>query len=148
MGLSQALGTSIDERNEFAPFCTRILINGSETHCFFSTILSSCRSFETHPRLETTPKELVHHRVSRQLTLLLISIRVSLFYLIGLFDLWDGIRTLAISAGGTYAITAYIKGPYMPWIGFVFLMGHMSLNHIYRQILDDPGMVDITGESI
>ena len=72
---------------------------------------------------------------------------MSLFYLIGLFDLWDGIRTIAISAGGAYAISAYIKGPYMPWIGFVFLMGHMSINHIYRQILDDPGIIDITGKS-
>lgn len=35
----------------------------------------------------------------------------------------------------------------MPWIGFVFLMGHMSVNHIYRQLLNDPGVVDITGMS-
>lgn len=33
----------------------------------------------------------------------------------------------------------------MPWIGFIFLMGHMSISHIYRQILDDPAVVDITG---
>lgn len=33
----------------------------------------------------------------------------------------------------------------MPWIGFVFLMGHMSISHIYRQMVDDPQVVDITG---
>jgi lysophospholipid acyltransferase len=33
----------------------------------------------------------------------------------------------------------------MPWIGFVFLMGHMSINHIYRQWANDPSRVDITG---
>lgn len=33
----------------------------------------------------------------------------------------------------------------MPWVGFVFLMGHMSLNHIRRHIANDPSSVDITG---
>ncbi|KAH0030733.1 MBOAT family protein-like protein, partial [Aureobasidium melanogenum] len=33
----------------------------------------------------------------------------------------------------------------MPWVGFVFLMGHMSVNHIYRQIVNDPSTIDITG---
>lgn len=68
------------------------------------------------------------------------------FYLVGLFDFWDGIRTLAISAGGTYAIAKYLKtSPYMPWVGFVFLMGHMSISHIHRQIAATPSVVDITG---
>jgi lysophospholipid acyltransferase len=70
---------------------------------------------------------------------------VSLFYLVGLFDLWDGIRTFAYSAIGTYAIAYYIDGSLMPWVAFVFLMGHMSLSHIQRQILNDPSVVDITG---
>ena len=76
---------------------------------------------------------------------LLIPYRVSLFYLVGLFDLWDGFRTLLWGSVGAYAIAAYIDSPFMPWIGFVFLMGHMSISHIYRQILDDPGVVDVTG---
>jgi lysophospholipid acyltransferase len=33
----------------------------------------------------------------------------------------------------------------MPWIGFVFLMGHMSMNHLIRQNINDPSSVDITG---
>lgn len=52
-----------------------------------------------------------------------------------------------ISAGGAYIISAKIDSPYMPWIGFVFLMGHMSLNHIYRQAVGDDSVVDITGQS-
>jgi len=33
----------------------------------------------------------------------------------------------------------------MPWIGFVFLMGHLSVNQIARQAANDPSTVDITG---
>lgn len=73
------------------------------------------------------------------------NIAVSLFYLIGLFDLWDGLRTLIYSSAGIYAIAYYIDGSMMPWIGFIFLMGHMSINHISRQILDNPQVIDITG---
>lgn len=72
-------------------------------------------------------------------------IGVSLFYLVGLFDLWAGIRTILISSVGTYAIAYYIDGTFMPWIGFVFLMGHMSTNHITRQMTNNPSSVDITG---
>ena len=35
----------------------------------------------------------------------------------------------------------------MPWIGFVFVMGHMSVNHFYRQIANAPDKIDITGNS-
>lgn len=70
---------------------------------------------------------------------------MSTFYLIGLFSLWSGIRTLLISAVGAYVIAGYVEGPFMPWIGFVFLMGHMSISHIFRQFVNDPGVVDITG---
>jgi lysophospholipid acyltransferase len=31
-------------------------------------------------------------------------IAVSLFYLVGIFDLWSGIRTLFISSAGAYAM--------------------------------------------
>lgn len=33
----------------------------------------------------------------------------------------------------------------MPWVGFIFLMGHMSINHISRQSANTPEIVDITG---
>ncbi|KAL9133265.1 MAG: hypothetical protein Q9175_005558 [Cornicularia normoerica] len=75
----------------------------------------------------------------------LFIIAVSLFYLVGLFDLWSGIRTLFISSAGAYLIASYVDSPFMPWIGFVFIMGHMSVNHIYRQFANAPDKVDITG---
>ncbi|TGZ81040.1 MBOAT-domain-containing protein [Ascodesmis nigricans] len=75
----------------------------------------------------------------------LFLIIVSVFYLVGLFDLWGGVRTLLISAAGTYAIAAYFKGPMMPWIGFAFLMGHMLTSHVYREFYPQPGVVDVTG---
>ncbi len=71
---------------------------------------------------------------------------VSLFYLVGLFDLWTGIRTILISSVGAYMIAYNIDGPFMPWIGFVFVMGHMSVNHLYRQFVNAPDKVDITGK--
>lgn len=77
---------------------------------------------------------------------LIISINsVSLFYLVGLFDLWSGIRTIAISSIFTYCAAKYISGPFMPWIVFVFVMGHLSINHLARQLVNDPGIVDVTG---
>ncbi|MCJ1385934.1 lysophospholipid acyltransferase [Xylographa soralifera] len=75
----------------------------------------------------------------------LFIVAVSLFYLVGLFDLWSGIRTLLISSVGAYVIAAYIESPFMPWIGFVFLMGHMSVSHVHRQFAASPEEVDITG---
>ena len=33
----------------------------------------------------------------------------------------------------------------MPWIGFVFVMGHMSISHIFRQFINDASRVDVTG---
>lgn len=70
---------------------------------------------------------------------------VSMFYMVGLFDLWDGLRAFLYASGGAYAICYFIDGSLMPWIAFVFLMGHLSISHIQRQILNDPNVVDITG---
>ncbi|KAI1610420.1 MBOAT, membrane-bound O-acyltransferase family-domain-containing protein [Exophiala viscosa] len=75
----------------------------------------------------------------------LFSVGITLFFLVGLFDHWDGIWTLSIDAAATYAIAYYIDGSLMPWIVFFFLMGHMSISHIQRQTLNDPSVVDITG---
>jgi lysophospholipid acyltransferase len=59
--------------------------------------------------------------------------------------MWSGLQTILISAAGAYTIASKINSPFMPWIGFVFLMGHMSLNHIIRQSVNDPSAVDISG---
>ena len=54
--------------------------------------------------------------------------------------------TIAISAGGTYCIAKYLrKSALMPWVGFIFIMAHMSISHIRRQAANDPSIVDITG---
>ncbi|RPB16037.1 MBOAT-domain-containing protein [Morchella conica CCBAS932] len=75
----------------------------------------------------------------------LFMIGVSLFYLIGVFSLWSGIRTLLIASSGAYCIAAFVQGPYMPWVSFVFLMGHMLVGHIHREMYPQPGVVDVTG---
>ncbi|KAI9897443.1 hypothetical protein N3K66_007299 [Trichothecium roseum] len=76
----------------------------------------------------------------------LFSISISVFYLVGLFDLWDGLFTIFISSAGAYAIAKYFRGsPYMPWLGFAFVMGHMSVSHIQRQVANNPASVDVTG---
>ncbi|KAK0251454.1 Lysophospholipid acyltransferase [Friedmanniomyces endolithicus] len=72
-------------------------------------------------------------------------ISISIFYLVGLFDLWSGLALIVFDAVGAYLIAKYVEGPYMPWIGFSFLMGHMSISHIYRQMAATPSSVDITG---
>lgn len=51
---------------------------------------------------------------------------------------------MALAAGTAYAIAKFLRpSPYMPWIAFTFLMGHLSFSHLGR--LDNAGHVDITG---
>ena len=73
---------------------------------------------------------------------------MSLFYLVGVLDLWDGIQTLFISAAGAYVIAAYVQGPYMPWIGFAYIMGHMLYSHTHKALYPTPGVLDITGSQM
>lgn len=73
------------------------------------------------------------------------TIAVSMFYLVGLFDMWSGLYLLVIKSCVTYLIAHYVQGPNMPWIGFVWLMGTMSVSHIFRQIANSPDLIDITG---
>ncbi|KAI0013946.1 MBOAT-domain-containing protein [Xylariaceae sp. FL0662B] len=76
----------------------------------------------------------------------LFIISCGLFYLVGLFSLWAGVRTILIASGGTYALTYYLRtSPYMPWIVFFFLMDHMATNQLSRQFADNAAAVDITG---
>lgn len=72
-------------------------------------------------------------------------ISISLVYLVGVFDLWSGVATIAFASAAAYGISAVIVDPLMPWIGFAVLMGHMSISHLYRQSVNDPGVVDVTG---
>ncbi|KAK5133193.1 hypothetical protein LTR08_008129 [Meristemomyces frigidus] len=75
----------------------------------------------------------------------LFNIFIAVFYLVGLFDLWTGLLVIIFDALGAYLIAKHVQGPYMPWVGFVFLMGHMSVSHMYRQVANTPDTVDITG---
>lgn len=76
---------------------------------------------------------------------------VSLFYLLGVFSMWGGVRTLLISTLATYYITKkWPSSPFMPWANFLFVMAHLFTNHIANQIkeageLYDPNVIDITG---
>ncbi|KAK9468956.1 MBOAT, membrane-bound O-acyltransferase family-domain-containing protein [Lipomyces arxii] len=73
-------------------------------------------------------------------------VAVSGFYLLGIFSLKYGLRTLMISSLGTYAIAKYMKSTLMPWAAFVFVMGHLTISHIGRyKHPESDGVVDITG---
>lgn len=54
-------------------------------------------------------------------------ISIGLFFLVGIFDLWGGLRTLFVSCAGTWLLSKYMQGPLMPWVNFIFIMGHMSI---------------------
>lgn len=75
------------------------------------------------------------------------NISVSAFYIFGILELYSGLRTLLISAIGCYFITRYVRTSSMPWINFLFLMGHLAYNHFHRQFFQvyDPTKTDITG---
>jgi lysophospholipid acyltransferase len=73
------------------------------------------------------------------------SITISMVYLVGILDLWSGFWNLVFGAIAAYTIAATIVDPIMPWVGFAVLMGHMSVSHLYRQSVNQIGVIDITG---
>lgn len=74
-------------------------------------------------------------------------IGVATVYVFGILDLTDGLVSLLFSALGCYFITRYVKSSKMPWINFLFLMGHLLSKHIEMQFFNDydPTKIDITG---
>ncbi|KAH3672352.1 hypothetical protein WICMUC_004324 [Wickerhamomyces mucosus] len=74
-------------------------------------------------------------------------ISISAFYLFIVCELFSGFRTLFISTTFTYIITRYLKSDLMPIINFIFVMGHLALNHLYLQFFNeyDSTKIDITG---
>lgn len=74
-------------------------------------------------------------------------IAVSSFYVFVICELGSGLRSLLISATGTYLITRYLRTDLMPWINFLFLMGHLLSTHFLLQFFQeyDPTVIDITG---
>lgn len=75
---------------------------------------------------------------------------VSLFYLFGVLNLYQGFQTLFISTTFTYLITRFYKSRFMPFVNFAFVMGHLALNHFTAQFYDDEGpeAIDITGSQM
>ncbi|KAG4304001.1 hypothetical protein PORY_002524 [Pneumocystis oryctolagi] len=73
------------------------------------------------------------------------NIIVSLFFLVGIFNLWYGVQTVLISTAGVFIIVQYLKGHYMPYVAFAFLIGHLSINHLYRQYGNIDDEFDVTG---
>jgi lysophospholipid acyltransferase len=78
-----------------------------------------------------------------------VNCRVSLFILVGVFDLWKGLCILLVSAVGTYLLTFSIRSSFMPWIVFIYVMGIMSISHIIRQVYRTPDdVIDYTGSPL
>ncbi|TDL29602.1 MBOAT-domain-containing protein [Rickenella mellea] len=66
----------------------------------------------------------------------LFSISVTIFYLLGVFSLWNGFFQLLGSILATYFIAANVRGPSMPWIVFGVVMGHLTVNHVIRALFE------------
>lgn len=64
----------------------------------------------------------------------LYNISLSLFIFLGIFDLLDAVRILCVNSLVVYLILLYIKNHWGPRLVFIFLMAHMSMSHIYRQL--------------
>ncbi|QSL66766.1 hypothetical protein MERGE_001152 [Pneumocystis wakefieldiae] len=73
----------------------------------------------------------------------IFNIIISAFFLV-VFNFWFALQTVLISANGTYVIVKYIRGKYMPVVAFIFLMGHLSLNHLRRQFFNVDHRMDVT----
>ncbi|KAG0662638.1 lysophospholipid acyltransferase [Monosporozyma unispora] len=67
---------------------------------------------------------------------------MSSVYLFGVMNLATGFRTLFISSMFTYLITRFYKSKFMPYINFMFVMGHLALNHIYAQFFTSASAID------
>lgn len=67
---------------------------------------------------------------------------ISSIYLFGVMNLATGFRTLFISSMFTYLITRFYKSRFMPYLNFIFVMGHLALNHIYAQYFTDSSAIE------
>ncbi|KAB5570047.1 MBOAT, membrane-bound O-acyltransferase family-domain-containing protein [Coniochaeta sp. 2T2.1] len=135
--VANKIGAGPDER--MRPLTSYVLPNHRLTIATVKLIFSFLLSYPLAGLLKRVPD-------ARPAYKNLFVISVGIFYLIGLFDLWSGLRTILISAVGTYSIAFFLRGsPYMPWLAFVFVMGHMSVSHIARQAANAPSTVDVTG---
>ncbi|CCF59282.1 hypothetical protein KAFR_0G02490 [Kazachstania africana CBS 2517] len=70
-------------------------------------------------------------------------ISISVFYLVGILNIPSGLRTLLISSMFTYVVTRFYHSRFMPYVNFVFVMGHLAINHI-RATGSISNSIDIT----
>lgn len=79
----------------------------------------------------------------------LFSITVSLFFLLVVFHLNNGVAQLVAESAFTYVIAYSVKGRAMPWIVFVVAMGHLMVNHVIRA-MNNIGYdtIEITGSQM
>ncbi|RDB20528.1 Lysophospholipid acyltransferase [Hypsizygus marmoreus] len=66
----------------------------------------------------------------------LFSITVALFFFFPVLRLYSAFFQLLASILGTYYIARYDQTSRMPWIVFVFVMGHLTINHIIRAMYE------------
>ncbi|KII96053.1 hypothetical protein PLICRDRAFT_151169 [Plicaturopsis crispa FD-325 SS-3] len=62
----------------------------------------------------------------------LFNLAIALFYFVPVLQCYSALLQLLASVIGTYIIARTVTGPRMPWITFVFVMGHLTINHIIR----------------
>ena len=76
----------------------------------------------------------------------LFSITISLFFLLGVFHLNNGVAQLVASSAFTYVVAYSVKSSAMPWIVFTVTMAHLTINHIIRAV-NNVGYetIEITG---
>lgn len=65
----------------------------------------------------------------------LFNISVTFFFCCVVLGLWVGFLQLLASTLATYVIAKYMTGWRMPWVVFVVVMGHLTVNHIIRAVL-------------
>lgn len=73
-----------------------------------------------------------------------------MFLLFGVLDLYKGFQTLFISTTFTYVITRFYHSSFMPHLNFIFVMGHLAINHLHAQFLNEQSTdsIDITGSQM
>ncbi|EJD00976.1 MBOAT-domain-containing protein [Fomitiporia mediterranea MF3/22] len=72
-----------------------------------------------------------HHAIKH-----LFNIGVTMFYLLGMLELWSGAAQLLGSVLATYFIAKNVKSSNMPWIVFFIVMGHLMVNHVIRAMFN------------
>ncbi|CCD27459.1 lysophospholipid acyltransferase NDAI_0K02680 [Naumovozyma dairenensis CBS 421] len=125
----------------------QLLINVSETYGIdnFTLRYALCLlgSFPANAILKRIPDE-------KQKSKCLYIIFISMFYLFGILNLSSGFRTLFISSMFTFLITRFYHSKFMPHLNFIFIMGHLAMNHIHAQFYNGSTntTIDITSSQM